>query len=59
MHLDFFSALKFFSQLKMFNVFLIFARNIVCGYPLEAPRHNLCFGLKDRVYAPSRPSFSL
>ena len=41
---------------KFFDIFLIFARNIDCGYTLEPPRraavlmssHNLCFGAKIR-----------
>ena len=32
----------------MFDIFLIFAQNIDCGYTLEPPRHNLCFGAKIR-----------
>ena len=33
-------------QPKNFDIFLIFAQNIDCGYTLEPPRHNLCFGAK-------------
>ena len=43
-------------QQKMFNIFLKFAQNIDCGYPLEPPRGeavltstlNICFGAKLR-----------
>ena len=37
---------------KNFDIFLIFAQNIDCGYPLEeavlTSTHNLCFGAKIR-----------
>ena len=32
----------------MFDIFLIFAQNIDCGYMLDPPRHNQCFGAKRR-----------
>ena len=37
-------------QMKIFNIFLIFARNIDCGYTLEplTSTHNLCFRAKIR-----------
>ena len=35
-------------QQKLFDIFLISAQNIDCGYTLEPPRLNLCFGAKIR-----------
>ena len=45
-------------QMNFFNIFLIFAQNIDCGYTLEPPHYNLCFGTKIRkkVY-PCKPQF--
>ena len=50
---EIFLALKFENlQLKILDIFLIFAKNIDCGYTLEPPRqggsNNLCFGAKIR-----------
>ena len=35
-----------YCQDKYFDIFLIFAQNIDCGYPMST--HNLCFGAKIR-----------
>ena len=51
-------AVKMSFQLKCFNYFLIFAKNIKCGYTLEMSNHNLCFRAKIRNNVnPCKPQF--
>ena len=51
-------------QMKIFDIFLIFDRNIDCGYTLEAvltSTQNLCFRAKKKkiMYTPVNPSFTI
>ena len=43
--------------MKNCDIFLVFAQNIDCGYPLEPPQ---CFKAKMRkMYIPVNPSFTI
>ena len=50
-------------QMNFLNIFLIFARNIDCGYTEAVPTstHNLCFGAKNirKIYIPVNPNFTI